>query len=271
MKSFITRLASAIVATSILVALYYFLGPQGFKVLVSFGAIVSAYELGRIFFSDQKNFWRHFFVVTCIAQFFIFSYWPLVSEITFGVTFVGFCFLALILNSTWEKIEDIQNYLLKSVLGWIYLGLLPSFAWRILDLKDGLWWFVSLLAVVFAGDIGAYLLGVLFGKTKILPRISPKKSLQGSIGGILGSLFAMSVCVYASPYTEWYFFLPLAALTGIFAQAGDFFESLLKRIASVKDSGTIMPGHGGILDRIDGVLFASPIFFAAAFYFGFYF
>jgi phosphatidate cytidylyltransferase len=116
------------------------------------------------------------------------------------------------------------------------------------------------LAVVFSGDTCAYLVGVLFGKTKILPLVSPKKSLQGSLGGLLGSTLAAVVC--------WKFMFQdkdldnlvvLAFVSGFIAQFGDFFESLLKRVADVKDSGSIMPGHGGVLDRIDGVLFASPV------------
>ncbi|MGE5087278.1 MAG: phosphatidate cytidylyltransferase, partial [Bacillota bacterium] len=87
-----------------------------------------------------------------------------------------------------------------------------------------------------------------------------KKTWEGSFGGILGSLIAGFLCwkFLLSDYSA-VFVLVLAAISGYVAQFGDFFESLLKRVAEVKDSGKIMPGHGGVLDRVDGVLFASPV------------
>jgi phosphatidate cytidylyltransferase len=155
------------------------------------------------------------------------------------------------------RITDFQS---KSALGIVYMGLSPAFILRILDLPQGLNWFIYLLGVVFSGDTFAYIFGILFGKNKIMPFVSPKKTWQGSLGGILGSLLAGFIC--------WKTLLPeinlsatliLAAISGFVGQFGDFFESLLKRVADVKDSGRIMPGHGGVLDRIDGILFAGPV------------
>jgi phosphatidate cytidylyltransferase len=121
------------------------------------------------------------------------------------------------------------------------------------------------LLIVFAGDVCAYFGGNFFGKHKLLPNISPNKTVEGSLSGILGSLVAG--CIYA------HFFLPqstpliiaaTSTLAAILAQMGDLFESLVKRVADVKDSGRIMPGHGGILDRIDGVYFAAPLVYAVS-------
>jgi phosphatidate cytidylyltransferase len=129
-------------------------------------------------------------------------------------------------------------------------------------IENGQIWFFGLLAMVFAGDTFAYFTGRNFGKNKLLEAVSPQKTIEGAIGGLVGSAVAGGALAY--------FFLPhipivslmgVALVTGIFAQVGDLFESLLKRVAEVKDSGSIMPGHGGLLDRVDGVYFAAPVYF----------
>ena len=150
-------------------------------------------------------------------------------------------------------------------MGFIYTALLPSFAIRTLFLPNGIEWFILLLVVVFAGDTAAYFAGLKYGKKKLMPEVSPKKTVAGSIGGLGGSI------VGAAIFGTWFFgaqslisLLPAAALAGFLAQSGDLFESLLKRTCGVKDSGRIMPGHGGILDRLDGIYFAAPVFYLLA-------
>lgn len=139
------------------------------------------------------------------------------------------------------------------------MGLLPSFMIQLLSLPHGMVWFLSLLAIVFAGDIGAYIIGLNFGKHKIMPLVSPKKTVEGSIGGIAFSVFTALGISYFLDHINPVALVLLAVPTSVIAQFGDFFESVLKRVAEVKDSGKIMPGHGGVLDRVDGVLFAAPV------------
>lgn len=152
----------------------------------------------------------------------------------------------------------------KAAMGLFYVGLLPSFAYQMIELNNGIFWFVSLLAIVFAGDIGAYTIGILFGQHKIMPNISPKKTFEGAVGGLIFSLIAGLSCSFLFPEIPTLHFCLLAVATGVIAQFGDYFESLLKRVANVKDSGHLMPGHGGVLDRIDGVLFGCPVFLLGA-------
>jgi len=109
-------------------------------------------------------------------------------------------------------------------------------------------------------DTAAYYAGTLFGKRKIWPQVSPKKSWAGSIGGLAGCVLAVTaygLCFGQAPVAAW---LLLAALLNLSAQLGDFFESALKRSLEVKDSGTLLPGHGGLLDRIDSLLLALPCY-----------
>jgi phosphatidate cytidylyltransferase len=115
------------------------------------------------------------------------------------------------------------------------------------------------VAVVWASDIGAYLAGRLVGGPKLAPRISPTKTVAGAIGGLAASLAAgMAVAQYFAPAPVASIALA-ASVLGIAAQAGDLFESWIKRACSVKDSSQLIPGHGGLLDRVDGLLAATPV------------
>jgi phosphatidate cytidylyltransferase len=132
-------------------------------------------------------------------------------------------------------------------------------------------WLLVALAIVWAGDTGAYFVGRAFGKHKLAPRISPNKSVEGLFGGMVCALLAAAVLGwYAGATPEQQPWLLLVALATFLASViGDLFESLLKRHIGVKDSGDILPGHGGILDRIDAVLAALPVFALGKLWLGF--
>lgn len=121
----------------------------------------------------------------------------------------------------------------------------------------------GLLVLTWVNDTGAYLTGSMIGKTPLFPRISPKKTWEGSIGGLVTTLlfgWALSFLFDEIPVTQW---LGLAVIVGIFGGLGDLVESMLKRSVNVKDSGDLLPGHGGLLDRFDAFIFVVP--FAAAY------
>lgn len=132
-------------------------------------------------------------------------------------------------------------------------------------------WLLVALAIVWAGDTGAYFVGRAFGKHKLAPRISPNKSVEGLFGGMVCALLAAAVLGwYAGVTPEQLPWLLIVALATFLASVvGDLFESLLKRHIGVKDSGDILPGHGGILDRIDAVLAALPVFALGKLWLGF--
>ncbi|AKC87497.1 phosphatidate cytidylyltransferase [Pseudoxanthomonas suwonensis] len=123
-------------------------------------------------------------------------------------------------------------------------------------------WLLAALALVWAADSGAYFAGRHFGRHKLAPSISPNKTVEGAVGGLVaGVAVALAFGVFAGAATAQLPALALVAAAAVLASiVGDLVESLLKRQAGVKDSGTLIPGHGGVLDRIDGVLAALPVF-----------
>jgi phosphatidate cytidylyltransferase len=120
---------------------------------------------------------------------------------------------------------------------------------------------LGILILVWINDTAAYLTGILLGRHRLFPSISPKKSWEGFAGGTLFTLLAAFLLNPLMGALSWYDWLLLAVIVSVFGVFGDLTESLIKRTAGVKDSGTIMPGHGGVLDRFDSVLLVMPVAF----------
>lgn len=121
------------------------------------------------------------------------------------------------------------------------------------------WFVLGMFLILWTHDTFAYLTGSLFGKHPLSPKISPKKSIEGSIGGFGFSLIAAYIISIFSPELNLWLWIGIAVIIAVFGTLGDLAESLLKRNAGLKDSGNILPGHGGMLDRFDSVFFVSPI------------
>lgn len=169
-----------------------------------------------------------------------------------GILLLGFALLAL-----WEWIT---SRTILAALGLCYAGL-PFIAMSELrlDTLSGLLLVVIVFACVWGADVFAYFAGRSIGGPKLAPRISPKKTWAGFIGGITGGVFlSWSVVVYAGKQPGFVFF-GLVILVAVASQVGDLVESVLKRRFDVKDSGTLIPGHGGVLDRVDGLIFSAVL------------
>ena len=164
----------------------------------------------------------------------------------------------------------------STTFGALYVGLLAALAWLAAAamptwmstdgaagtlLSDGRAWPLLLVAAVWSYDTGAYVVGRAIGRHPFLPWISARKTVEGVVGGLVAATTATAI-VLAVMGRDPLEALALGPVLGVAAQAGDLAESLLKRAAGAKDSGTVIPGHGGILDRIDSFLFAGPILVA---------
>lgn len=149
-----------------------------------------------------------------------------------------------------------------TLFGLLYVSWFLSFLIKIRFLNNGEIWIVYLVAVTKIGDIGAYAIGTLFGKHALIPHISPKKSIEGTLSGFAASTLVSALFKDYLPLDFTYpHLLLMGFLIGVVAQIGDLSESLMKRFCKVKDSGQIMPGMGGMLDAVDSVLFTAPLFY----------
>jgi phosphatidate cytidylyltransferase len=152
-------------------------------------------------------------------------------------------------------------------LGFLYIPILLLHLQMLRCLPHGQKWLFLMMVIVMAGDTAAFYVGTRFGRKKLCPRVSPNKSVEGALGGLAGSLIGALIAGYTFfPEMTTADTLVTAILFGMIGQLGDLFESFLKRSFGVKDSGTIFPGHGGVLDRLDSILFAAPFAFYYAVY-----
>ena len=184
---------------------------------------------------------------------------------------IGVCGLVLLVVCSFRApLERVLPDTAFSVFCLIYIGLTLATIPLVWAQQDGRSLLIFLFCVVWTGDTAALYVGRNFGRTKLSPRISPNKSWEGSAASLAGSLLiawalvalaralenrAIFTLHFAGPLARW---LGLAVVLNLFAQVGDLVESAIKRGAGVKDSGAMLPGHGGILDRIDALLLAAP-------------
>jgi len=147
--------------------------------------------------------------------------------------------------------------------GLLYIGWLGSFLISLRNLPDGTWWFMTVMPAIWLADAGAYLVGSRMGRHRMAPMISPKKSWEGYfagiVTGILGAAGLAALWHLRAPAVTVEKALVIGAVVAVLSPLGDLGESMLKRGFGVKDTSQILPGHGGIMDRIDSWLWAAPI------------
>lgn len=144
--------------------------------------------------------------------------------------------------------------------GVIYIPYLLGYLVLLRSHPQGFKWILLIMFIVMSGDSAAYFIGCRYGKRKLYPEVSPNKSVEGALGGLAGSVLGvMAAKLLFFDELSVVDALVASLLVGAAGQTGDLFESLLKRSCGVKDSGTIFPGHGGIMDRLDSILFAAPV------------
>ena len=259
------RVISALVAIGFLYFSYYLLENTGIVLASALCIGLAIWELSQLLFvhiiSNRMLMWLFLFVCAILFPAACFADGWEFSALALGISVFSVTSLWL----TREKIsaETLLRSLALASLGFTYGVVFPSFAVKILMHLQGIRWFVCMLALTFAGDTFSYFGGKIWGRSKLMPSLSPKKTIEGAFaGGLVAILAAIILGRLTLPIIPPWFMALAGLVTTFAAQSGDLFESLIKRVAHVKDSGSIMPGHGGMLDRLDGVYFAAPVFYA---------
>lgn len=266
------RWLTAGVAIPILIGLIYFSAVWVFALVIALVAVVALYEYYRIVLPETAGgtWWLTrvpgFFGGMAVVLAGISGRFDIICLTASGLLiFCGTCALL-----TYKDHPNAFETVIKQITGLVYLPLGLSLAVMIHGGAHGATWIFLLLIIVFIGDTGAYYAGTYLGKHKLLPAVSPGKTVQGAIGGLSATVGAGCLINFFLPSMPWGLDMPrlpwaMAVLffvaVSICGQIGDLFESVMKRDAGVKDSGVIFPGHGGLLDRIDAVLFAIPVMY----------
>jgi phosphatidate cytidylyltransferase len=250
------RWLTALVAVPLLVLVIGAAGRTFFVLLVGLVAAVALLEYYALVLPDEQPVTKVSGVVLGLTLFLSFSAGLQVIPAVFVLAFFGSVLICLTL---FQPQGPVPEMLYRQVTGLVYIPLLLGHLILIRDWDHGVTWIFFLLAVIFAGDTAAFYTGTVLGRHKLSPNISPGKTVEGAIGGLAGNLLIgvlFKICFF--PKFSWGSWLVLILVMGVLGQAGDLTESMLKRSVQRKDSGTIFPGHGGLLDRIDALIFAAP-------------
>ena len=265
------RILTALVLIPLVLALV-FLGPKWLFTLVTAGvAMLAAWEyLGLAEQGEAKP--PRVAVLLAISGLFagVFE-WPDLTAVIFGIFS-----LALLVYCTFRApVQRVMADATASVFCLLYCGFTLMALPALREQPNGPSLVAFLLCAVWAGDTVALYVGRAWGRHKLAPTLSPNKSWEGALGSVAGSLLATGILLgLANLLAQWdsarlsfpddaWYWLGLAVVVNVAAQVGDLAESALKRSAGVKDSGSLLPGHGGVLDRVDALLLAAPVLWYA--------
>ena len=269
MSTFTTRFISGTIYVALIVLVLVLSMVWGLWILLSVFAVAGIIEFNRLTGVNRPYIFR--IVLDCAA-----AVWLLYATAQYGMAishgigiFLPYLLylLYVVCRSTFLPHQAMLPSLGNSVIGQLYIAVPLALTIRLTLVVDpfssmtqynGLL-LLAIFIFIWVNDTGAYLVGSRWGKRRLAPSISPKKSVEGSIGGLLLVLLsAVILRLLLFPELSWLRILLVATVVAVFGTIGDLFESSLKRQAGVKDSGKLIPGHGGILDRIDSLLLAVP-------------
>lgn len=256
------RVITALVAVPLLLAIYFFLGHTGLVLLTIAISVASFAEF--LAFTETSKIHLNFSLLLA----FILSVW-LSLNLPGNIICLYLVILAFVLHGLWRvhstKGENLLQEFLATqtrVFALVYLVVFLSFVPQIHAMPHGPSLFLFLLGVIWVGDISAYYGGKSFGKNKLSPSISPGKTLEGSLTALVFcALWGIGLKFYALQHMSLWKAALLAVSTSVIAQSGDLVESMIKRAYQKKDSGTLIPGHGGVFDRFDSLILAAPFFY----------
>lgn len=249
------RIITGVILLGVLGAALTLSGPYLFGLLLVF-TLVGLWEFYAMFWPDNANLGGRLLGLL-LGVVLLASAWVR-PELVITALGLSTLLLACLFLFSWAR-DDKYRFTRVAVLmgGLLYIPMLIMPA-----LNFALHEQLLLICTAAGSDTVAYFFGMRFGRHKIWPKVSPKKSVEGSIAG-LGASVAVALCfglAFGADTADWTHYALLGLFLGVMAQLGDFFESALKRSRSVKDSGSVLPGHGGVLDRVDSLLFVIPAY-----------
>ncbi|MDR0958414.1 MAG: phosphatidate cytidylyltransferase [Clostridiales bacterium] len=256
----VKRVLTSLIGAPVLAVVLFFGGmPLAVAVLLlSAIGLFEFYRAAKVSY-EKINFVGYFFAILYVGL----AYFDMAENFTFPIAVLFILVLFCIVVILYDKVSVTDCA--KVFLGFMYIAGLFSCVIFVRNSENGIYnvWIIFLAA--FGSDTGAYITGKLFGKRKLAPNLSPKKTVEGSIGGIIlaGAASAvLGVIFYKLGFidsTDVMFFAIVGTIGGAFSQIGDLAASAIKRRSGIKDFGDILPGHGGVLDRFDSVLFVAPL------------
>jgi len=266
-KELVKRWQTALVALPVLFLIVY--GSISFFVLALVASLICLYEFYGIALKNVSITHE-----VCILGFVVTSIWVILVykgyfDYLWMLSIFNLMSLAFIIVLRFKNQPNIVDMVIRQAFGVVYIPGLVGFMLLIHQFEKGYCWIYVTLIMVFACDTGGYFIGKQFGKHALCKSVSPKKTIEGFFGGLI--LCVLSCLLSASllnlPISTIHMII-LSAIVGLIAPLGDLFESAFKRAADIKDSGNILPGHGGLLDRIDALLFAGPLVYGYKTYLG---
>jgi len=259
------RVATAAVLIPTVLYLIFFLENPDFKIAMSVMLILASWEWSRLIGLREIPA-QAVYILLALLLAFIVQFLP--SVLIYLVAAAWWLF-AVYLVATYPESEAIwdDKLILKAFIG--YAILIPTWLGVVELQLQSPWLMMFVFVLVWAADIGAYFFGRKFGKNKLAPKVSPGKSVEGLLGGLAVSLLIGLLLKNLVGLNELSIVqaLIIFSIVVLFSVLGDLSESLFKRSSGVKDSSQLLPGHGGILDRIDSLTAAVPIYFASTFLF----
>ncbi|MES2747962.1 MAG: phosphatidate cytidylyltransferase [Bacteroidota bacterium] len=263
MNETLKRAISGAVYILLIIATAY--SVESFYVLFGIFLIITLFEFCRIL---KINFYFPIFIA-CVSYFLAIKYYWFKSSDLFLLGFTlltSIALLKLLFNTSKVQLSSLEKY--AYVLGYIIFPfiLIAKIPFSGADFRPKI--IISIFILIWTNDTFAYVVGKSIGKRKLFEKISPKKTIEGFLGGLFFSIIAGILIskFYFNPSEQHsvksiFIWSVTAAIITLFSTLGDLIESKFKRLAGVKDSGNIMPGHGGMLDRLDSIIFVAPFIF----------
>ncbi len=256
------RWLTAIVAVPFLVAIIIKAPPMLFAGFIGLVALIALWEYYPLAMSGKMTEGRYLIPAwgALIGLVIIGTAATAWVDLIPGLLLINLIGAAVLSMPLFGRNPKILTMVSSQIQGLVYIPLSLATIVLLRNGSDGVAWVFFLLFIVFLGDVGAFYGGRFFGRRKLSPDISPGKTIEGAVGGMITSIAAgFGFQAVFLPHLQAPAVLGLIICANLAAQAGDLFESELKRASGIKDSGSILPGHGGMLDRIDALLFAAPV------------